>query len=133
MRQRPSPTLGAWQAALPCWSGSQGRQTAGGGLGENCRDILAGKLAEPCTSRAAERKMVLKPKNFNPFKQLRRTFYKLAAAAAASSQPRNCDRPYPANVFPFRCDCANAHENRQSPPAELTRPRGFCFSNCPHR
>jgi len=28
---------------------------------------------------------VLKPKNFNPFKQLRRTFYKLAAAAAESS------------------------------------------------
>jgi len=64
--------------------------------------MLAGKLAEPFTSRAAERKMVLKPKNFNPFKQLRRTLYRLAAAAAASSSAKLRDRPYPANVFLFR-------------------------------
>src|SRR3974390_2432834 len=102
MRQRPSPTLGAWQAALPCWSGSQGRQTAGGGLRENCRRYATGKLAEPFTSRAAERKMVLKPKNFNTFTQLRRTLYRLAAAAAASSSAKLRDRPYPANVFLFR-------------------------------
>ena len=129
MRQRPSPTLGAWQAALPCWSGSQGRQTAGSGLRENCRDMLAGKLAEPFISRGKENGA--QTKKFQPFQATAQNSLQTGCRSRCKFK-REIARPaLPGQRFPVSVMMApmkeqqnrGSHENRQSPPAELTRPR----------